>query len=191
MNIRLADEPITVDSIVDGPGLRNVVWTQGCIHACSGCHNQGTHDKLGGELYSCDDVIIALLTLKKNNGTDKVTFSGGDPMLQTEALLYMVSTLKKKGFNIWVYTGYSFEELMLSDTAKECLKYIDVLVDGKFVEHLKDLTLPFRGSSNQRILCVPSSLQSNSPVTIQRYENAETLANSQITPMESASFTSP
>ena len=157
--IRLAAD-LQSDSIVDGPGLRTVIWTQGCGHKCHNCQNPQTWDFNGGGLVSVDDVIEAIDELECQAG---ITFSGGDPMYQPEACNRIAIYCKNKGYNIWVYTGFTYEELMKMAKKKpiynEFLKNIDVLVDGKFIEEQKDLSLLFRGSRNQRLIDVPKTLK--------------------------------
>lgn len=157
--IRLAAD-LQSDSIVDGPGLRAVLWTQGCLHHCKGCQNPQTWDMNGGGLVPIDDVISAIDELEYQDG---ITFSGGDPMFQPEACLEIAKHCRKKGLNIWVYTGFTYEELIeLSKSKpvyKEFLSIIDVLVDGRFVLKERDLSLLFRGSRNQRLIDVPKTLK--------------------------------
>lgn len=107
MKIRLAS-PITVDSIVDGPGLRAVLWTQGCIHNCKGCHNSQTHDLVSGFEVDTSTISKEIEKLKLHRG---VTLSGGEPFLQSEALAEVAKTCKDNDLDVWVYTGYTFEEL--------------------------------------------------------------------------------
>ena len=178
MDVRLASEPLIQDSIVDGPGLRNVLWTQGCGHNCAGCHNPQTQDMEGGSLYDCDHIIETLVSLKKETGTNKITLSGGEMFLQPLALTHIASSLKAQGFNIWAYTGFTFEEILLTPELVECLKYIDVLVDGPYMAHLRDLTLPFRGSSNQRVIAVEASLKIGHVLVLEQYNSSDTLSNS-------------
>lgn len=157
--IRLAAD-LQTDSIVDGPGLRSVLWTQGCSHHCPGCQNPQTWDFNGGGLVPIDMVLEAIDELEYQDG---ITFSGGDPMFQPEACNIIAKYAKEKGLNIWVYTGFTYEELMkLAQRKKaylEFLKKIDVLVDGRFIEEKKDLSLLFRGSSNQRLIDMPKTLE--------------------------------
>ncbi|MCE5287537.1 MAG: anaerobic ribonucleoside-triphosphate reductase activating protein [Pelosinus sp.] len=160
MKIRLAAE-LTSDSVVDGPGLRTVIWCQGCTHNCPQCHNPATHSIEGGFLKDADELVKEIRQLKLQSG---VTFSGGDPLLQSESCTYIARKLKEKGINIWCYTGFTFEELLVKPAAKEFLQHIDVLVDGKFVEALKSYDLMFRGSANQRLINVPESLKSGQVV---------------------------
>ncbi|MCT4564664.1 MAG: anaerobic ribonucleoside-triphosphate reductase activating protein [Maledivibacter sp.] len=176
MLIRLS-HGITRDSIVDGPGLRAVIWTQGCRHNCRGCHNPGTHDFNGGFLMDTEDIIKELKELKLHRG---VTFSGGDPFEQPEECFEIACAAKKMGLDIWCYTGYTFEELlnkrgkMYRDGWIEFLKQIDVLIDGRFVLEKKNLLLKFRGSENQRILDMKKSLRYRVPVLLEEYYGSKT-----------------
>ncbi len=157
-SIRLAAD-LQSDSIVDGPGLRAVLWTQGCKHHCPGCHNPGTWDFNGGGLVPIQLVKEAIDELE---GQDGFTFSGGDPMYQPEACLEIAKYVKDKGLNIWFYTGFTYEELLKMSNTKSCIKelleLIDVLVDGKFILKEKDLGLLFRGSKNQRLIDMKKTL---------------------------------
>ncbi len=157
MKIRLAAE-CTVDSIVDGPGLRTTIWTQGCKHNCEGCHNKSTHDMSGGYEVDVDDLVNFYLKQELQSG---VTLSGGDPFYQPTALLELTNKLKKNNVNIWCYTGFVFEDLMKDDICQQVLKNINVLVDGPFIIAKKSLALLFKGSENQRLIDVQSSLKKN------------------------------
>ena len=151
MEVRLAS-PITFDSIVDGPGIRAVVWFQGCPHHCAGCHNPETWTTEGGNIMTIDEVVN---TIARNPLQTGVTLSGGDPLHQPEACLDIIKRLKAiKNYSIWLYTGYTIEQLQEenNDIINEILQNIDVLVDGPFVLAEKSLDLPFRGSRNQRII---------------------------------------
>ena len=163
-NIRLAAD-LQTDSIVDGPGLRAVLWTQGCGHQCPGCQNPQTWDFNGGGLVPIDMVLDAIDELVYQDG---ITISGGDPMYQPEACNIIAEYCQNKGLNVWVYTGFTYEELMEAAKIKpvylDFLKKIDVLVDGRFIEAKKDLSLLFRGSSNQRLIDVPKTLKSGNIV---------------------------
>ncbi len=159
MTIRLAAD-LQEDSIVDGKGIRTVIWTQGCSHNCPYCHNPKTHDFNAGELVELDDVIEALENL---TGQDGVTFSGGDPMFQPRQCAILAKKVHELGMNVWAYTGFTFEEL-LEKGNKDILDFlndIDVLIDGRFEIDKKSMDLEFRGSSNQRIIDVPSSLENH------------------------------
>ena len=137
------------DSIVDGPGLRFVVFTQGCCHGCVGCHNPQTHDLHGGEEIS----VEALIAQMKNNPlTDGLTLSGGEPFLQIADCTALAAAAKEMGLNVWCYTGFTLEQLNAMPEAKTLLDQIDVLVDGRFIEEEKSLTLKWRGSENQRVI---------------------------------------
>lgn len=168
---RFATKNIQSDSIVDGEGIRSVIWFQGCSHDCPGCHNPETHDFNAGELVSLDEMKAQIDELEYQAG---VTFSGGDPMMQVEALAELAAYVKSKGMNVWCYTGYTFEELMVlaekNDNYKKALEQIDVLVDGRFVMDLKSFDVQFRGSSNQRILDVAKSLEKGKAVKITKYK---------------------
>lgn len=158
--IRLAAD-LQTDSIVDGPGLRAVVWTQGCAHKCKGCQNPQTWDFNGGGLVPVDMVKEAIDELEYHTG---ITFSGGDPMYQPEACNEIAEYAIKKGLNIWVYTGFTYEEVLAlakkKPIYKEFLKNIDILVDGRYIEEERDLSLLFRGSKNQRLIDVKKTLKS-------------------------------
>ncbi|MBC8016378.1 MAG: anaerobic ribonucleoside-triphosphate reductase activating protein [Sporomusaceae bacterium] len=160
MKIRLAS-PIVTDSVVDGRGLRTVIWCQGCHHNCPGCHNPDTHDFTAGFERDIDELVQQILAVKMQSG---VTFSGGDPMLQAASCAQIARQLKEKGINIWCYTGFTFEELLNRPDCLEFLQYVDVLIDGKFELALKSYELLFKGSANQRIIDVPESLQQKNAV---------------------------
>ncbi len=139
---------------VDGPGLRTSIYFAGCRHRCPGCHNQQTWDFASGTPMTIDEVMKTVLYNEFN-----VTFSGGDPMYSAEAILPLAREIKKAGYTIWCYTGFTFEELLNGTEAmRELLKFVDVLVDGPFIEALRDTSLLFRGSSNQRLIDVPNTL---------------------------------
>jgi len=163
MDIKLSRENLfTTESIVDGSNIRTVVWTQGCKHNCEGCHNPSTHSFKSGVLADADEVLEVLVRQGKS-----VTFSGGDPMEQPEACGYIAKKLREKGFNVWSYTGYTFEQILNDEVKYEFLKHLDVLVDGRFDSEQIDLTLAFRGSSNQRIIDVQKSLKDNKIVNLE------------------------
>lgn len=162
MKIRLAAD-LQPDSIVDGKGIRTVIWTQGCSHACPECHNPSTHDFAGGELVDVEDIIKELEKLEDQDG---VTFSGGDPMFQPKECAILASACHDLGLSVWAYTGFTFEQLLNLGTKDilNFLKEIDVLIDGKYDKYKKSMDLEFRGSSNQRIIDVPKSLENHSVV---------------------------
>lgn len=143
------------DSIVDGPGLRFVVFTQGCGHNCKGCHNPGTHDPSGGTEVPVNEIIKDMLS---NPLIDGLTLSGGEPFLQPYDCAILAEKAKGIGLNVWCYSGFTFEELLDMPEAQRLLSQVDVLVDGPFILEQKSLSLRWRGSANQRILDVNKSL---------------------------------
>ncbi|AOR22314.1 anaerobic ribonucleoside-triphosphate reductase activating protein [Clostridium taeniosporum] len=163
--IRLAG--IAYESLVNGPGIRRVFFSQGCIHNCKGCFNPDTHDFNGGEERDMDELIEDVLCNPMVKG---ITFSGGDPFERAEQLSYMAKIFKENNKNIWSYTGYTFEFIMNNLEKrkgwKDLINNIDVLVDGKFEEDKKEDGLKFRGSSNQRIIDVKESLKSDKVVLL-------------------------
>ena len=150
------------DSIVDGPGLRFVVFTQGCPHACPGCHNPQTHDLLGGRVADTGE-IIALM--RENPLLSGLTLSGGEPMLQPEACLLLAREARAMGLDVWVYSGYVYEDLLeMGEAVNQLLAACDVLVDGPFILDQRSLTLPFRGSRNQRLIDLKASREAGQAV---------------------------
>lgn len=147
------------DSIVDGPGIRFTIFTQGCPHNCKGCHNPQTHDFNGGELV---DIAELLEKAKENPLLDGVTFSGGEPFCQAEALAELGEKIKALGLNIITYTGYTFEYLYEHRTENgwdRLLGVTDFLIDGPFILEQKDWEIKFRGSSNQRYIDCKASME--------------------------------
>lgn len=146
--LRIVD--IVDGTIVDGPGLRTSIYLAGCAHRCQGCHNPATWDFAAGRDMSAGE----LLEHVGREGLN-VTLSGGDPIYQAEALLPFAAALKEQGYNLWCYTGFTYEDIMAGEAgaaAIALLDHIDVLVDGPYVEALRDTSLRFRGSSNQRLI---------------------------------------
>ncbi len=146
--VKLNISGIVHDSIVDGPGLRTVIFFQGCKHKCKGCHNPNTWSFKPNIIMTEDEIIAEI---ENENFSKKVTLSGGDPLEQD--VVSLAQKLKKKGYNIWLYTGYTLDEV--EQNFPEILTTIDALVDGKFQLDKKDLSLEFRGSSNQKIYYFP------------------------------------
>lgn len=144
---------------VDGPGLRTTIYFAGCNHHCPGCHNPHTWNFDAGIEMSRQEIIDRIV----ENDFD-VTFSGGDPMYQSSDILPLARQIKSLGKTIWCYTGFLFEEILSSPEMSSLLPYIDVVVDGQFIESLKDTDLIFRGSSNQRIIDVRATLASGNIV---------------------------
>ena len=155
------------DSIVDGPGIRFTIFTQGCPHHCEGCHNPQTHDFNGGEIVEADEIIEKI---KKNPLLDGVTFSGGEPFCQAETLADIGKEIKSLGLNVITYTGYTFDEIYENRDKNhwnELLSVTDFLIDGKFILQQKDWNLKFRGSSNQRYIDFQRSLKEGRAVEIE------------------------
>lgn len=151
------------ESITDGPGLRFTVFTQGCPHHCPGCHNPETHDFEGGRLIEHTRILEEI---DKNPLLTGVTLSGGDPVCQAPALLPLAQAVRKRGLSLWMYTGYTFEQLMEKDeNVKDLVRLCDCLVDGPFIEARRSLELRFRGSSNQRIISIPCTLREGRVIT--------------------------
>lgn len=151
--LRILD--IYPETISDGYGLRYAIYFAGCTHRCPGCHNPESHDPRRGEPLTAGRAETICAAIAANPILDGVTLSGGDPLLYPEAMAVFLRLLKERtGQNIWCYTGYTLEECLANPARRECLRWIDTLVDGRYVEALRDLSLNFRGSSNQRIIDV-------------------------------------
>lgn len=161
-SLRLAG--IVRESIVDGPGIRFAIFCQGCPHDCPGCHNPETHDFAGGNDCSIDKLLEEI---DKDPMLTGVTFSGGEPMCQPVAFSALGKEVKKRGLDITIFSGYTLEQLMERAKGKgsgkdlspeerkataELLLMTDILIDGPYVAAKRDLTLQFRGSSNQRVI---------------------------------------
>ena len=168
MKIRLAAY-LQPDSIVDGEGVRTVVWTQGCPHHCPGCHNASTWDFDGGALIEVEDVINELKKIKNQDG---ITLSGGDPVCQADACYEISKAAHEMGLNVWCYTGFTYEQMLLNPKMRRLLDQVDVLVDGKFLQEEKSYDIYFRGSRNQRIIDVPKSLEAEQVVLVDKYMNS-------------------
>lgn len=144
---------IVRDSIVDGPGVRDVIFTQGCPHHCSGCHNQNTWDMNGGEVRLSGSILREL-----SDSQNDITISGGEPLSQWSALLRLLELINEQtDKRVWLYTGYTVD--LNQNFYKVLARYVDVIVDGKFVDELKDPDLLFRGSSNQRLVDIKASVE--------------------------------
>ncbi len=164
MQIRIAG--FIQESIVDGPGIRFVVFTQGCPHHCPGCHNPQTHDFRGGRLEDTENIIPVI---SGNPLLKGITISGGEPFCQPEAAAELARAAHACGKDVLVYTGYTLEELLSGSVkgAMTLLEETDILVDGRFELEKKSLLLKFRGSSNQRLLDCKKSLKFSRPVEIE------------------------
>lgn len=157
MNLRIAG--YTKESVVDGPGIRFVIYAQGCPHGCAGCHNPETWDFNGGEEIAVKEILSLIQDTQLLQG---VTFSGGEPFAQAEAMAAVAEQVKGMGLDLVTYTGYVFEDLLEmskeAEGVKQLLERSDILVDGPYLESERDLSVPFRGSANQRFLDVAASL---------------------------------
>ena len=178
MEIRLA-APLQYDSIVDGEGLRAVLWTQGCPHNCKGCHNPKTHSFKEGYL---TDTMELIEELNKNiKYQDGITLSGGDPFMQPKAVNEIAKYVKSIDKNVWAYTGFEFEQLLemseKNNSIKELLNNIDVLIDGKFKIEELSLDLYYRGSRNQRVINVKESLKQNQVILIEKFMKDKQIKN--------------
>lgn len=178
MKIRLAS-PLAYDSIVDGEGMRAVLWTQGCPHDCPGCHNPKTHDFNGGFIADTSELIAEL----KNSliYQDGITLSGGDPFMQPAAVNQIAKYVKSLGKNVWAYTGFTYEKLIemskQNDDILNLLKNIDILVDGKFILAEKSMDLYYKGSRNQRIIDIKKSLEFGEVILVQDYIGEKSYEN--------------
>ena len=156
--IRLAG--VVQESIVDGPGIRYTIFTQGCPHHCPGCHNPESHDPAGGYERDTEELLAEF---RKNPLLKGMTFSGGDPFLQAAPLSRLAEAVHTLGKDILVYTGYTMEYLLahLEEQPgwRELLEQTDVLIDGPFIQQQKSLGLRFRGSANQRYIDSRASLR--------------------------------
>ncbi|NLG24415.1 MAG: anaerobic ribonucleoside-triphosphate reductase activating protein [Clostridiales bacterium] len=160
MRIRIAG--LADDSIVDGPGLRFTVFTQGCPHRCEGCHNPETHDFLGGR---DEDTQAILRRIAANRLLSGITLSGGEPFAQAAACAHLARGARALGLNVWIYSGYTFEQLLAGPADwRALLEECDVLVDGRFELALRSLSTPYRGSKNQRLIDLPASLSAGRAV---------------------------
>ena len=153
-DIMLRVAGVIEESIVDGPGLRFVLFLQGCRTHCKGCQNPQTWDFNGGTLVSAEDVLARIQGDPLVHG---IPFSGGEPIEQAQALLPLAAELKRRGYHLMAFSGYTFEQLLPKPGCRELLSLLDLLVDGPFIEEEKSLELRFRGSRNQRILNLAAS----------------------------------
>ena len=154
---------IVEDTTVDGPGFRTSVYSSGCPHRCPGCHNPQSWEIDNGHPVETEEILKIILA----DPFADVTFTGGDPMFQPQGFAELAQAIRENSTkNIWCYTGYRFEDLLQKPAQKALLEQIDVLVDGRFIDALKDNELRFRGSSNQRIINVQASLEKGEPVVM-------------------------
>ena len=148
---------ITPESLVDGPGLRYVIFTQGCPHCCPNCHNPKSWDINSGKEFSVRQIIRMLKQQKKT--IRGVTFSGGEPFLYARELSQVAQSAQQMGLDVVTYTGYTYEYLTEENTddIKTLLAASDILIDGKYIHEKRTTSLPFRGSRNQRMIDVAAT----------------------------------
>ena len=157
---------IIEDTTADGPGFRTAIYCAGCVNKCPGCHNPESWDIANGRMMSTEEILRIIL----DDPFADVTFTGGDPMYQPEGFAELAAAIKANSKkSIWCYTGYTFENILENPLQRKLLQHIDVLVDGRFIEALKDESLYFRGSSNQRLIDVQESLAQKKTI-IYEYE---------------------
>lgn len=162
--MKLKIHGIVEESIVDGPGIRYVVFMQGCNHNCKGCHNPKTHDINGGFLKDASEILASI---KENPLISGVTFSGGEPMLHAGLLSKLCDDILVLNKNIMVYSGFTYEQICNDDEKFDFLKKCHILVDGKYEESEKSLLLTFKGSKNQRIIDIKKTLETNEIVELE------------------------
>lgn len=159
---------INYESMADGVGMRTTLFISGCLHGCSFCHSPDTHNFFAGTEVTPELVEQINSEIKKRPFLRGITLSGGDCMYSPAETLKLVRSLEIPHNNIWCYTGFTVEELIRNGGAQlELLKAVDVLVDGPYIHRLRNVSLPFRGSSNQRIIDVPETLKLGHVVEIQ------------------------
>lgn len=146
------------ESVTDGPGIRFTLFMQGCPHRCPGCHNPQTHEYRSGKNVTAEEVFNLICDSFLISG---VTFSGGEPFVQAEQLIPLAKLIKSKNLELAIYTGYTFEELIAGSNPFEIelLKLSDILIDGRFLKDERTLSLPFRGSKNQRIINIAETFK--------------------------------
>ena len=147
---------ITKDSVVNGIGIRDVIFVQGCGHRCKGCHNPQTWDYESGIQMDVDELVNFL-----KDSPNEITMSGGEPLNQfNEVYEFMKKVNKSSGKRFWLYTGFNYEDIPMY-MKERLVKYVDVLVDGRFEIDKRDLRLPYKGSANQRLIDLPKTFDAN------------------------------
>lgn len=141
-------------TIVDGPGLRTSIYFAGCRHACEGCHNPQSWDFSAGTPMSIEEIMARV-----EEADSDVTLTGGDPLYQIDELIGLCEAIRQKGYRIWCYTGFEYEQILADPSLARILDYADVIVDGPFILAQRDISLRFKGSANQRLVDVRKSRQ--------------------------------
>ena len=161
MDIWIMD--ILEQTMADGPGFRTAIYCAGGLHQCPGCHNPQSWDRNNGHPVSVDDLMEVI----KSDDLSNVSFSGGDPFYQVEAFTELARRIKEEtGKTIWCWTGFTYEEILADGKLSMLLPYLDVLVDGPFIQSLRDTSLLFRGSSNQNIIYLKGKPDDTIPGTV-------------------------
>lgn len=140
---------------VDGPGFRTSIYLAGCNHRCPGCHNPQSWDFNGGREMSLSQLLEVVADEEFN-----VTLSGGDPLMHPSEITHLAKAITEMGLTVWLYTGYTWEEILASPKLQQPLPYLEAIVEGPFIYELRNTDLQFRGSSNQRIIRNPSAMNS-------------------------------
>jgi anaerobic ribonucleoside-triphosphate reductase activating protein len=157
MTLRVLD--IIEETMVDGVGLRTSIYVAGCKHNCPFCHNPQSHDFNGGKEYEVEDLVDIVLA----DEFADLTLTGGDPMFQVDAVLELCKKIKEKSKkSIWLYSGFTIDQIAQTRYLAKILPYVDIIVDGRYVHELRNTELPFRGSENQRIIIVDKYLKGES-----------------------------
>lgn len=146
---------------VDGPGLRTSIYLAGCHHHCEGCHNMHSWAFDQGDVMTVDQIMEHVDEQDYN-----VTLSGGDPLASIDSVLPLAKRLKEGNRHVWCYTGYTYEEVSGDPRLSKILDYIDVLVDGPFIQSQRDVGLLFRGSANQRLIDVKATLAGDGEIIL-------------------------
>lgn len=155
--------------VANGPGIRSTIFVTGCTHNCPECFNKEYQDFNYGNDWTDDETKIIIEYLKQDE-VEGLTILGGEPFQNTLGLIQVINDIKKEvNKNIWIFSGYTYEEILENKNRKKLLELCDVLVDGLFINELKDLKLKFRGSSNQRIIDIKKSLKENKINTIEEF----------------------
>lgn len=157
---------IKFNDIANGPGLRLSLFTSGCTHHCKGCFQPETWNFKNGEPFTLETQKY-IIEKSKNKYIAGLSLLGGDPLDNVDGILPLLQEYRKTFAatkSIWLWTGYLFEEILKDDLKSEVLPFIDVIIDGKFEENLKDITLKYKGSTNQRVIDVKKSVETHTVV---------------------------